>query len=466
MQTHIEQPQRPAEGQGLPERQRWLVMGCILLGILLSNLDSAIANIALPTLVRELGTSDAAVVWVVNGYQLAVAVCLLPAAALGEIVGHKRIYAIGLVLFLIGSVCCASAPSLSFLVAARVLQGVGGACLAALGPALVRSIYPRSLIARGFASIALVVAMSGALGPTVAALILSVAAWPWLFLVNVPACVVAIPLFLAVAPRGQGVARPFDLSGALLNAIALGLLVLGVDILGHDTGRAIAMLAVGAVFLMGLVWHQSRRAAPLLPLDLLRIPVIALSGATSVCSYAAQIIAYISVPFLLQTLLHRSAVETGLLVTPWPLLVAVAAPIAGRLSARYPAAVLGSVGLAVLACGLVSLAMLPASPGDLDIAIRMAVCGAGFGFFQTPNNTTMMTSGPVARSGAAGGLVAVARTVGWCLGSSLVTMLFQLNVADRTTKCLAVAAAFAAAGAVVSLARGLTTSGASVPTRS
>ena len=442
------------ENDGLPARQRRLVMSCVLLGVLLSNLDSAIANIALPTIARQLATSDAAAVWVVNGYQLAAAVSLLPAAALGEIVGHKRVYATGLILFMIASLCCALANTLGILVCARVFQGVGGACVAALGPALVREIYPRRLLGSGFGLIALTVALAGALGPTVAALILSVAAWPWLFLVNLPVCLVAAPLFIAVAPQSRRTPRPFDLPGALLNAVALGLLVVGVDRLGGHAGPAMWMIAGGLVSLTFLVWHQAQRSTPLLPLDLLRIPIIALSAATSVCSYAAQILAYIALPFLLQTVLHRSAVETGLLVTPWPLLVACAAPIAGRLSARYPASILGSLGLAVLTVGLLLLATLPPSPADWTVALRMAICGAGFGFFQTPNNTTLMTAGPPARSGAAGGLVAVARTVGWCLGAALVTMIFQLAILHKTTLCLEVAAAFAAVGGLASMARG------------
>ncbi len=191
----------------------------------------------------------------------------------------------------------------------------------------------------------------------------------------------------------------------------------------------------------------------MLPLDLLRIPLFALSMGTSVCSYAAQILAYVSLPFLFQVVMHRSAVATGLLVTPWPLLVAVAAPVAGRLSARYPAAVLGSIGLAVLATGLLLLATMPAAPADWDVAWRMGICGIGFGFYQTPNNITLMTAGPPARSGAASGMVAVARTVGWSLGSALVALVFGLRGGQGAGTCLYVAAGFAMAGAVVSVSR-------------
>ena len=443
-----------AIADGLPPAQRRWLMGCAVLGVTLAGLDSAIANIALPTIARALHSTDAAAIWVVNSYQLAVTVCLLPVATLGETVGLRRIYGFGLALFTAASLACALAPSLDILVAARLAQGVGGACMAALGGALVRTIYPRARLGAGFAVIALAVAISAALGPTVAALILSVATWPWLFLVNVPLGLVAVPLFLSAAPRDRPRPRPFDWLGALLNAAAFGLVVTGVDGLGSATPRlAGAELAAGLACGALLVWQQSRRPVPLLPLDLLRIPLFALSVATSICSYAAQILAYVSLPFLFQVVMHRTAVATGLLVTPWPLLVAVAAPVAGRLSARYPAAVLGSAGLAVLTTGLVLLATMPAFPTDIDVAWRMAICGIGFGFYQTPNNLTLMTAGPPERSGAASGMVAVARTVGWSLGSALVALIFGLHGASGPRTCLYAGAVFAAVGAVVSVSR-------------
>jgi DHA2 family multidrug resistance protein-like MFS transporter len=445
---------------GLPASRRRLVMGCAILGVVLVGLDGAIANIALPTIARDLAATDAATVWVVNSYQLAVTICLLPAAALGETLGLKRIYGFGLALFTAASLGCALSPTLDMLVAARLVQGLGGACMAALGGALVRAIYPRKMLGEGFALIALAVAISGALGPTLAALILSVANWPWLFLVNLPVGLVAVPLFFRVAPPGRRQKRPFDGAGALLNAAALGLIVTGVDGLGGAwrgvaVGELVAGLGCGAL----LVWQQRRRAAPLLPLDLLRIPLFALSVCTSMCSYAAQILAYVSLPFLFQTVMHRSPVATGLLVTPWPLLVAVAAPIAGKLSSRYPAAILGSIGLAILCTGLLLLAAMPAMPADWDICWRMGICGVGFGFYQTPNNLTLMTAGPPERSGAASGMVAVARTVGWSLGSALVALIFQLRGGAGALTCLEVGAGFAAVGAVVSVSRNAVTAG-------
>ncbi|MDB5819594.1 MAG: transporter [Rhizobacter sp.] len=428
-------------------------MFALLSGVAMSSLDSAIANIALPTIADELGTSEAASIWVVNAFQLGTALFLLPAAALGEIRGLKFIYAFGLIAFGLTSLGCALSTSLDWLVAFRFLQGAGAAFVAALGPAIVRRIHPREKIGGGLALVALAVAVSGAAGPSVAAAILSVARWPWLFLVNVPICVAAVWAFMRFAPRNEPQARRFDLGGALLSAVTLALIVVGVDTLGHDAVLAIGEIVFGLAALAWLIRHQSRQSAPLVPLDLMRIPIFSLSVVTSVCSYAAQILAYVSLPFLFQTVQHRSAVETGLLVTPWPLLVVVAAPIAGKLTSKYPAALLGSLGLAALAIGLACLATMPASPSILDVAWRMALCGVGFGFFQTPNNTTIMTAGPANRSGAAGGMLAMARIFGWCLGSALVAVIFALVHERPTIACLELGCAFAAFGAIVSVSR-------------
>ncbi|GBR40534.1 transporter [Neoasaia chiangmaiensis NBRC 101099] len=435
---------------------RRLVMLCAVLGIVLAGLDGAIANIALPTIARELACSETATVWIVNAYQIAVAVCLLPAAALGESIGIKRVYGFGMALFTAASLGCAMAPSIGALVSARVVQGIGGACMAALSGALVRSTQPRETMHRAFATIALAVAISAAIGPTLAAGILAVATWPWLFLINVPIGVVAVPLFFRVTPMSARRPQSFDVAGTLLNIGTLGLVVLGVDALGHGQ-HTLAMAEIAASLLCGacLYRQQRHRPAPLLPLDLLAIPLFSLSIATSICAYAAQILAYVSLPFLFQNVMHRSAIATGLLVTPWPLLVAFAAPWAGRLATRYPSSLLSSIGLGVLACGLLALALMPAQPAIADVIWRMALSGIGFGFYQTPNNLTVMTAGPAMRSGAASGMLAVARTMGWSFGSALVVVMFGLSSGSGgAIDCLYLAVAFALSGAILSASRG------------
>ncbi|AMB88161.1 transporter [Pseudomonas agarici] len=433
-------------------KRRW-AMVCILLGLGLSSLGSAIVNIALPNISRSFTSSDAAAVWVVNIYQLSATVCLLPVASLAESLGLKRLYAAGLAIFVLASLGCALAPTLPMLLGARLVQGAGAAALAVAGVAFVRVIYPHRRVSKGLALVALAVAIPGALGPTIAATILAVAQWPWLFLVNVPFGLV-LPLFIAVAPPDVRVARRLDLTGTVLNALAFGLFVVGVGTLGIGDWRiATGEIVVGLVFFSLFIRQQQRHPMPMLPFDLFRIPRFTLSVWTSVCSYAAQILAYVALPFLFETELHLSAVETGFLVTPWPLMTAVTAPIAGRLINRYPASVICSTGLAVLAGGLLLLVFLPAAPAQWDVIWRLALCGIGFGLFQTPNNTAMMTAGPVGRSGAASGMNAAARYVGWSLGSALVSLILATGGNHGAVFCLIAGMAFALMGAATSSAR-------------
>ncbi|HVH81506.1 MAG TPA: MFS transporter, partial [Stellaceae bacterium] len=195
----------------------------------------------------------------------------------------------------------------------------------------------------------------------------------------------------------------------------------------------------------------SHRAWPLLPVDLMRIRLFSLSVATSVCSFVAQMTAYVSLPFYLQTRLGRSAVETGLLMTPWPLMTAAIAPFAGRLADRYSVGILGGIGLAIFGSGLALLALLPSHPAALDIAWRMAVCGFGFGLFQSPNNRAMINSAPRERSGGAGGMLGTARLLGQTMGAAFVGMLFALSAGSTTV--LGIAACIALLAALVSCVR-------------
>ncbi|MFT8245462.1 MFS transporter [Roseomonas sp. BN140053] len=444
----------PAADDGLPMPARLWAVVAVLLGSFLGTLDSSIANIALPSIAADLGSTPAAAVWVVNGYQLATAVALLPLAALGERFGAKPLYLVGTLIFTLASLLCALAPDLGWLVAARVLQGLGGACASVVGGVLMRAVFPARMLGRGIALFGLTVAVSTAVGPSVAAGILLVADWRWLFAVNLPLGIVALLMAQHFLPASTPQHRPFDTLGTLFNAAGIVLLVLGVDALGHAPALGLAEVAAGLAILALLLRQQRAQPHPLVPMDLLRIPLFSLSVVTSICSYTAQTVAYVSLPFFLQHGLGYDAVRTGLLITPWPLVIVLAAPLSGYLSDRYPAGILSSIGLGCLAAGLLALALLPAAPADWDIVWRMVLCGVGFGFFQTPNNRAILTSGPPSRTGAANGMMAQARLLGTTLGAAVVALGFGLFGSDgATVPLLLAAAAFAAGGAAASLGR-------------
>ena len=440
---------------GLPVPRRYWAILTIVIAVAMAVLDGAIANTALPTIARELQASPATAVWVVNAYQLAVIVTLLPFASLGDIFGYKRVYAAGLVVFTLASLACALSWSMPTLIAARVLQGFGGAGIMSINTALVRFVYPRRMLGRGVGYNALVVAISTAIGPTVASAILSVASWQWLFAVNVPLGFVALALAVRMLPRTPRSGHEFDAGSAVLNACALGLLIIGIGGAAHGTSRLVmaAELLGALAFAVALVRRQLRLPAPMLPVDLFRRPIFALSAATAVCSFAAQSLAYVSLPFLFQGPLGRTQVETGLLMTPWPMIVAVMAPIAGRMADRYPVGILGGIGMAVLSAGLLLTATLPAHATTVEIVWRMLVCGAGFGFFQAPNVRALMHGVPAERSGGASGIVSTARLLGQSVGAALVALCFGLAPTHGATLALLLGAGFAGAASVVSFAR-------------
>ena len=442
---------RGDEADGLPGRQRRWAILTVALAIAMSVIDGAIANIALPTIARELQASPAGSIWVVNAYQLSVTILLLPLASLGEIWGFRRIYIAGLGIFTLASLCCALSDSLLTLTLARILQGIGAAGIMSVNGALIRFIYPRRMLGRGIGINAVVVAVSAAIGPTVAAAILAVASWEWLFAINVPVGLVALIAARALPPSPRAKHR-FDTSSALLNALFFGLLITAIDSAGHGqgglvvAGEAVAALAAGAA----LVLRQLPQTSPLLPVDLLRLPVFALSIATSIASFTAQMLAYVALPFFLQDTLGLSQVATGLLMTPWPLATAIVAPLSGRLADRYAAGLLGGLGLVGFAAGLAALALLPAHPGVIDITWRMALCGAGFGLFQSPNNRAIIGSAPRERSGGASGMLGTARLLGQTVGAALMALIFGLAGAHATTVALIVAAGCAGVAAGVS----------------
>lgn len=449
-------PKPPAVSDGLPVPQRYWAMAAMTVALIMAVLDGVVANIALPTIQREFGVDAADAIWVVNAYQLAVTVSLFPLASLGDIIGYRKVYWAGLAVFTVASLACALSPSLSALTAARVLQGIGGAGIMSVNLALVRHIYPSTHLGRGVGYNAMIVAVSSAAGPSLAAMILSVASWPWLFAVNVPLGLAA----LAVAARAMPVSIPaghrFDWVSALLNAGMLGLLIIGFKgIDGSQPGWQVAAELAGALVLgVTLVRRELSRSAPLLPVDLLRRPVFALTVVTSVCAFASQNIVFVAMPFFFEDVLHRSLAESGLLMTPWPLMVALVAPISGRLADRYEPTRLAAIGLALFASGLALLALLPPDPATLDVVWRMALAGFGFGLFQTPNNKVLVTSAPKERSGGASGIQATGRLLGQTLGAATVGLVFSAaGKADGSVTVLWLGAGLCAVACLTGLFR-------------
>ena len=443
---------------GLPLPQRYWAIFTLVIGMVVSVLDTAIVNIALPTIARDLDTGAAQSIWIINAYQLAVVISLLPLASLGDIFGYRRIYTIGFAVFTCAALVSALSNSLVMLALGRALQGLGAAGMMSVNTALVRFTYPRRQLGRGIAMTAVAVSVSSAAGPSVASAILAVASWPWLFAINVPIGLVTFLLSLRFLPLNPPSEHRFDMASAVLSALSFALLIAGINGIGHgQAAKFVAIELIGAVITgIILVRRQASLSLPLLPVDLFRRPLFALSVTASVCTFVAQGIIFVTLPFYFQDVLGRSQVATGLLMTPWPVMVTIIAPIAGRLADRYSAGILGGMGLSVLTIGFVLLATLPSHPSAFDIVWRIVICGLGFGFFQSPNNRAIIVSAPRERSGGAGAIQSTARLLGQTIGAALVALIFGLaGPSGGTSPAVAIllAAGFSAAAAIASVSR-------------
>jgi MFS transporter, DHA2 family, multidrug resistance protein len=358
---------------------------------------------------------------------------LLPCAALGESRGYRRVFTMGVALFTVASAMCALAPSLPWLVAARFLQGLGGAAIMALGIALLRQVVPQRQLGAAIGWNALAVALSSAAGPAIGAGLLSTTSWPWLFALNLPLGAMVL-LASRALPDLAGTARPLDRFSVALNGAVFASLVVGVEVLVGQPVLAAALLAAAAISLVALIRRETPKDAPLIPLDLLRAGTFRISVVASVCGFAGVTMGLLALPFYLQHNLGQNTLMTGLYMTPWPLTVAAVAPLAGRLADRVSTAWLCAAGGACLALGLAAAALWPLQGSALALLPITLLCGLGFGLFQVPNNRNMFLCAPRERAGAAGGLQATARLAGQTTGGVVMSLLFtvaSVNAAPR-----------------------------------
>jgi DHA2 family multidrug resistance protein-like MFS transporter len=438
---------------GLPAPRRYLAIAVLLLTLVLVVLDSAIANIALPSIAASLHASPSDTVWVVSSYQLAVLVSLLPCGVIGEMVGPRRVFLAGVALFTLASAACTFSSTLHMLVAARFVQGLGGGAIMALGVMNLRLSVPQRLLGTIIGVNAMTIAIASAAGPGIAGAILVVAPWPWLFAVNIPLGIVVLASG-AVLARTEGVARRLDGRALAANTLMFILFFLGAERVAQTPVLGGLLIAGSVACLFGLLRIERRSAAPLVPIDLLATPAFRFSVIASVCCFTGQMLSLIALPFYLQHKLGMTATEAGLYMMPWPAAVVVIAPISGRLADRVKTAWLCAAGGALLAIGLASVALLPADARGVTFVLGTVIAGLGFGLFQTPNNRILLLSAPKARSGAAGAMQGTARLTGQTLGAIAMAVIFGIvPLTSAPEVALVLAASFAGLAAVVSLGR-------------
>jgi DHA2 family multidrug resistance protein-like MFS transporter len=299
----------------------------------------------------------------------------------------------------------------------------------------------------------MVVALSSAAGPSIGAAILSAASWPWLFAVNVPLGLLVL-LATRALPDVSGSSRPVEVFSATLNAGAFAAFVVGAELLPGKPQLAVVLLAAAGILMLALVRREMPKQAPLIPLDLLRSDSFRISVIASVLCFSGMTIGLVALPFYLQHGLGQDAWTTGLYLTPWPLTVAIAAPLTGRFANQASSAWLCTIGGIVLSASLAAAAFWPLHGHPRPLALFTKTCGLGFGLFQVPNNRNMLLAAPRERSGAAGGMQGTARLTGQTTGAIIMTLLFTMTSVDAAPRVgLAVASLLTLAAGLVSTLR-------------
>jgi EmrB/QacA subfamily drug resistance transporter len=431
-----------ASGGRLSDRAVRYTLIAVNLAVLMSTLDSSVVNVALPLLVKALKTNFATIQWVVVVYIMVITSLLLSVSRLGDMLGKKKIFNLGLMIFTLGSLLCGLAPSAWWLVACRALQGVGAAMSQGLGMALVTEAVEPSRRGRAIGLIGGTVSVGLALGPSLGGVLIGLLGWRSIFLINVPLGILVwfmvrkhVPDF---APSEKG--QRFDLPGALILLVSLGIYCLGMthgQNIGFNHASVMVLLVAAALGVAAFLVVEKRTVQPMLDLSLFGNALFNINLLMGVVCFISLSGVFI-LPFYLELVLGFGPMVMGLLMMGAPLGMGLAAPLAGSLTDRFGPRIISIAGLCIMIVACVCMATLQMDTPWWGVLLRTAPFGIGIGCFQAPNNTAIMGAAPRERLGVASGLLNASRTLGQTTGIPLAGSVFiafvamQTQVVDRT----------------------------------
>jgi len=418
--------------QAIDYSRKWYVMAAVVMGIFLTTIDGSIVNLALPTLVRELGTDFATVQWVVLAYLLTISTLMLSIGRLADMIGKKPLYTAGFVIFTIGSVLCGLSPSINWLIVFRVVQGIGGAFLLALGLAIITEAFPTNERGRALGIAGAAVSVGIVIGPTLGGLLVDSLSWRWIFYVNLPVGIAGTWLAIRTLPdvKPSGGQR-FDFFGAITLFISLLCLLLALT-LGQQRSfddQRVWLLAGGFVlFLVLFIVGEWRNEQPMIDLRLFRDSKFSVGLITGFITFMAIAGTILLMPFYLENVLGYTPREVGLLLAVVPIALGITAPLSGSLSDRFGTRPITVIGLAVLVIGYYALSTLKVDTSAVGYLLRFMPIGIGMGIFQSPNNSAIMGTASRQRLGVVSGILAMTRTVGQTTGIALLGALWAGRV--------------------------------------
>ncbi len=432
--------------------RRWLILSAVSVGTFMATLDGSIVNISLPSIQAAFGIDLAVVEWVSIAYLVVVGSVLLPFGRLGEVLTFRRVYLTGFALFTAASVLCGAASGPGVLIGFRVIQGIGAGMLQAMGPAIVARTFGPGERGKALGLNAISVSLGLTLGPVLGGVLTEVATWRAVFLVNLPIGIFAILWAMRVLPdERRSTGQTFDIPGAILSGTALLTLLLALtqgESLGWTSLLIVALLLTFVVTAGLFVWVEQHAAQPMIDLRLFAIRGFSAGNASVVIAFAGLFTATFLLPFLLENGAGYAPIEAGLLLTPVPIIGALVGPFSGSLSDRIGSRVPASIGIAVMAIGLLSLSQLEPGFGPPDLIWRLALVGLGQGLFMPPNSSAVLGSVPRPRIGTASGTLAQMRIDGQALGIAASGAIVAARIPVHLAELSGMSAAEASARAL------------------
>ncbi|MFZ3170535.1 MAG: MFS transporter [Carboxydocellales bacterium] len=409
---------------------RWLILANVSVGTFMATLDSSIVNVALPTLSAGLKADLTTLQWVVTAYLLTITSLLPVFGRVADLVGRKKVFSLGFIIFTLGSVLCALAPNIWFLIGMRIVQALGASMLMSNSAAIITATFPPQERGRALGLTGSVVALGSLTGPALGGILVGLVSWRAIFYINLPIGIIGYLAAQMILPPDSPKKdqETFDYAGATLFSTGMISLLLAVNY-GQDWGWTssgiLSGLGLGIVLLTLFFITELRSKFPMIDFSLFRIRPFLVGNLSGLLSFVAMFTTMILMPFYLQHVLNYPPLKVGLLMTAFPLVMAVVAPLSGHASDKMGPVVLTSSGLLISALGLFYLSTLGASSHFLQVVPGPLLMGLGAGLFQSPNNSSVMSSVPPPKLGVAGGISALVRNIGMVLGIALSVSLFE-----------------------------------------
>jgi len=415
----------PAPASLAPERNPWLVLLSVALGLFMVVVDMSILNIALPQIAGSLNASMGSIQWTLIAYTLLMSALVPLFGRISDVIGRKRLFILGMAIFTVGSLFAGLATSILWLIGARLVQAVGGALITTNTLAIITDTFPEGKRGVAMGAQAILISGGAAIGPTLGGFLVTNFGWEWVFFVNLPVGLVAVTMAWHILPplKSNRTAEPLDWVGAGLMMTGLASTLLAITqgtAWGWTSDAILGLAALGVAALSLFVWWELRARFPLVDLSLFRIRSFTagqLAGLFGTVAFAAMMFL---LPFYWQGLRGLSAQEAGVMMLPLPAVLMVVAPLSGRLSDKHGARIIASSGLLVVALALLLISRIDAQTAVWSVLLRVAVMGLGLGMFMAPNNNAVMSSAPAQRRGIASGLLATSRFTGQSLGIAFV----------------------------------------------